>query len=247
MHYSKLEIAKKTTKKVVFLAVGFETTAPSTAIMILKGLPKNFSILNSHRYIPPALDKLICMGETRIQGIIEPGHVSAIIGIKPYEEISKKHNIPQVISGFEPLDMLISIYLLALQIRDGEARVENEYSRVVKYEGNIKALKSLDAVFEPINIDWRGFPVVKRSGMKLKKKYEEFDAEKIYEDTLRNIDAELDVIEGCRCGEILRGIIDPIHCPLFVKKCSPTNPIGPCMVSVEGTCNIMFKYKKELI
>lgn len=237
----------KTGKNVVFMAIGFETTAPSTAATILKDLPENFSILCCHRYLPPALFALLDMGEFKIHGIIEPGHVSTIIGLKPYEEISKRYRIPQVVAGFEPLDMLMGVYMLASQIKKGEARIENEYTRVVRYEGNIRALKALDEVFESFNIDWRGFPVIPDSGMKIKDKFESVDARKIYANELKCVTEEkFEEAKGCRCGDVLRGITDSRDCPLFGQACSPTHPIGPCMVSIEGSCNIEYRYKKYM-
>lgn len=240
-----IQIARETSKNVVFMAVGFETTAPSTAATIMRGLRYNFSILCCHRYLPPALHSLLDMGEFKIHGIIEPGHVSAIIGVKPYEAISERYRIPQVVAGFEPLDMLMAVYMLASQIKKGEAKVENEYTRVVRYEGNVKALKVIDEVFEPFDTDWRGFPEIPCSGMKIKDRFQDVDARRIYEDELSKVSyKESEEADGCRCGEVLRGIIDSIDCPLFGEACAPTHPIGPCMVSVEGSCNIEFKYKK---
>ena len=238
-----IQMALKTRKEVVFMAIGFETTAPSTAVNIIRGLPKNFSVLCCHRYLPPALFSLLNMGEFTIHGLIEPGHVSTIIGLKPYEEISTRYHMPQVVAGFEPLDMLMAVYMLAKQIEKGEAKVENEYTRVVKFEGNIKALKMLNEAFEPFNVDWRGFPNIPGSGMKIKKKYEAVDARKIYEKELNSLAQEkFEGEKGCRCGDVLRGIIDSTDCPLFGQICSPTHPIGPCMVSIEGSCNIEYNY-----
>lgn len=238
-----VKIAEKTEKRVVFLGVGFETTAPSTAIMILKGLPNNFSILSCHRYVPPALNALLDMGEVRIQGLIEPGHVSTIIGVKPYEKISKQYHIPQVIAGFEPLDLLLAVYMLAVQIRDCKAKVENEYSRAVHYDGNIRALEVIDRVFEPVDIGWRGFPVILGSGMAIKNKFEGIDARKVYEDELRDLSQEqFEESTDCRCGEVLRGIVDSKGCSLFGIGCTPIHPVGPCMVSMEGSCNIEYRY-----
>lgn len=237
-----IQMARKTCKEIVFMAIGFETTAPITAVNIIRGLPKNFSILCCHRYLPPALFSLLNMGEFTIHGLIEPGHVSTIIGLKPYEEISSRYHIPQVVAGFEPLDMLMAVYMLARQIEKGEAKVENEYIRVVKFEGNIKALKMLEEAFEPFNINWRGFPDIPLSGMKIKTNYESVDARKIYEKELNNLIQEKFEEKNCRCGDVLRGIIDSIDCPLFGKICSPTHPVGPCMVSIEGSCNIEYNY-----
>ncbi|MDQ1281111.1 MAG: hydrogenase expression/formation protein HypD [Thermoproteota archaeon] len=238
-----IRIAEKSNKEVVFMAVGFETTAPSTAAIVLRSLPENFSVLSCHRYLPPALFALLEMGEFKIHGIIEPGHVSTIIGLEPYEKLSIQYHIPQVVTGFEPLDMLMGVFMLASQIKKGEAKVENEYTRVVRYEGNLKALKVIDTVFEAFNIDWRGFPEISNSGMRLKDEFGQVDSRKKYENELEGLDNEVFVeAEGCRCGDVLRGIIDSKECPLFGKTCSPTNPIGPCMVSVEGSCNIDYKY-----
>jgi hydrogenase expression/formation protein HypD len=238
-----VKLAKNTRKDVVFLAVGFETTAPSTAATILSNPPNNFSILSCHRYVPPALHALVKMGEVRLQGLIEPGHVSTIIGIKPYEEISKKYNMPQVVAGFEPLDLLMAIYMLARQIKKGEAKVENEYTRTVSYEGNIKALQIMDDVFEPFNLKWRGFPTIPVSGMMLKKDFEKYDARKKYYDEIKNIsDIEFEDSKDCRCNEILRGLIMSKDCPLFGNVCTPRHPVGPCMVSIEGSCNIEYRY-----
>jgi hydrogenase expression/formation protein HypD len=241
-----VKIAEKTRKPVVFLGVGFETTAPSSAVTILAHPPENFSILCCHRYIPPALKALLDMGELRLHGLIEPGHVSTIIGVKPYEALSMRYHIPQVIAGFEPLDVLMAVYMLARQITNEEAKVENEYFRAVRYEGNVKALQALNSVFTPSDVSWRGFPVIPFSGMKIRKAYEHMDARKRYEDELKDISQqELEDPQGCRCGEVLRGLIDPHACHLFASQCTPVHPVGPCMVSVEGSCNIAYKYRKK--
>lgn len=236
-------LARKEDKDVVFMAAGFETTAPTTAVMMLEGLPENFFVLSCHRYMPPALNALLAMGETRLEGIIEPGHVSAIIGLKPYERLSETYGIPQVVAGFEPLDLLMAVYMLAQQVQRGEAKVENEYSRVVRYEGNLRALDAINRVFEASDVEWRGFPVIPRSGMTIKRQFEAWDARKVWEDDLRNVSDFLEETRGCRCGEVLRGLIESGECPLFGKACTPTHPVGPCMVSVEGSCNIEYKYK----
>jgi hydrogenase expression/formation protein HypD len=238
-----VSLAKKTKDDVVFIAVGFETTAPSTAVTLLEGPPSNFSVLNCHRYVPPALHALLEMGEVKIQGLIEPGHVSTIIGLRPYEELSAKYNVPQVVAGFEPLDVLMSVYMLAKQISNGEARVENEYSRIVKYEGNPKAIEALQKVFEPYDLKWRGFPVIPGSGMLIREQFEKYDARKIFQDELEDMsEREFEEPKGCKCSEVLRGLIDSTECPLFGKACTPQHPVGPCMVSIEGACSILYKY-----
>lgn len=239
-----VEMARENpTKEIVFMAVGFETTAPATASAILSNPPSNFSILNCHRYVPPALKAIIQMGEVKIQGLIEPGHVSTILGTKPYEFLSRDYKVPQVIAGFEPLDLLMSVYLLARQIKEGRAEVENEYGRLVKEEGNVKAVNALEEVFEPGDVEWRGFPIIASSAMVLKKKFEKYDARKKFKEDLKEIaQRKFPHPKGCRCGEVLRGLIDSQDCPLFGKVCTPKNPIGPCMVSMEGNCNIEYRY-----
>jgi len=231
-------------KDFVFMAVGFETTAPSTAAtVVLNKPPKNFSILNCHRYIPPVLRALLDMGALKLQGLIEPGHVSTVIGLKPYLGISESYHIPQVVAGFEPLDMLMAVYMLARQIRKGDVKVENEYARAVRFEGNTKALRVIKEAFEPFDVEWRGFPIIPRSGMALKQKFEEYDARRIHEDEIAKVQhLGFDEPRGCRCGEILRGMVESKDCPLFGRECTPHHPVGPCMVSIEGSCSIEHKY-----
>jgi hydrogenase expression/formation protein HypD len=207
---------------------------------------ENFSILSCHRIVPPALKALIELGEVKLHGLIEPGHVSTIIGAQPYEFISKDYHVPQVIAGFEPLDLLMGIYMLAKQIKSGEAKVEIEYTRTVKYEGNQKAVKVIDEIFEPFDVKWRGFPVIPGSGLMLRDKFENFDARKLYEDDLKELEGMVfEEPKGCKCGEVLRGLIYSDECPLFGNACTPEHPVGPCMVSAEGSCNILLKYGKN--
>lgn len=240
-----VKFARKTNKETVFMGIGFETTIPSTASTILNSPPKNFSILCCHRTIPNALKALVSMGEVKLNGLIEPGHVSTIIGVKPYEFLSKEYNIPQVIAGFEPLDLLMAVFMLAKQIEKNEAKVENEYRRVVKYEGNITAQNMIKEVFLECDVQWRGFPIIEKSGLEIKKEFEEYDARKKFEDDLKVLEGkEFKEHPGCKCGEVLRGVISSDECPLFGKVCNPNNPLGPCMVSAEGSCNIVYKHGK---
>jgi hydrogenase expression/formation protein HypD len=237
---------KNPAKDVVFMAVGFETTAPTTASTLLRDPPSNFSVLSCHRVIPPALHALLEMGEIKIDGFIEPGHVSTIIGLQPYEPLSSRYHIPQVIAGFEPLDLLMAVWMLVRQVKADEARVENEYTRAVKPEGNIKAQKAMNKVFAHTDTKWRGFPVLPKSGLLLRKKYEMYDARKKYEDELDEIkEKEFPDPVGCLCGEVLRGLISSRECPLFGGQCTPESPVGPCMVSVEGSCTIEYRYSKK--
>lgn len=233
-------------KEVVFMAVGFETTAPTTASVLLKNPPSNFSILSCHRTIPEALKAIIEMGEIKIDGLIEPGHVSTIIGSRPYKFLSKKYNVPQVIAGFEPIDVLMGCWMLVEQIKNDKAFVQNEYTRVVHEGGNVKAQQAIKKVFKSVDLKWRGFPVIPRSGLALRDDFEEYDARKIFEDDLEEIEGkEFFEPKGCRCGELLRGLVSPYDCPLFGQACTPETPVGPCMVSIEGSCNIEYRYSEK--
>jgi len=243
-----VEIAKKNKdKEVVFMAVGFETTAPTTASVILNNSPPdNFSILSCHRTIPEALKAIIEMGEIKLDGLIEPGHVSTIIGTKPYEFLSKDYKVPQVIAGFEPIDVLMGAWMLVQQIEKGKPFVENEYKRVVHEEGNVKAKQAIKKVFDSVDLQWRGFPIIPKSGLILNDKFERYDARKKFEDDLEELkDKEFFEHKGCRCGELLRGLVTPKECPLFGQACTPETPVGPCMVSIEGSCNIEYRYSEK--
>ena len=239
-------LARKTKKGVVFMGIGFETTAPTTASALLADPPANFSVLSCHRTVPPALEAIASMGEIALDGMIQPGHVSTIIGTRPYEFLSRKHRIPQVVAGFEPLDLLMGVYMLARQVKEGRAEVENEYKRVVHADGNKVALKVMMEAFTQSDVLWRGFPVIAGSGLAIRKKLEEHDARKRFEDLLSPVhEKEYREAKGCRCGEILRGLALSEECPLFGNGCTPSTPIGPCMVSREGSCNISYKYARR--
>jgi len=242
-----VQIAKQNkNKEIVFMSVGFETTTPMAATAISDLPTDNFSILSCHRVVPPALKSIIEMGELNLDGIIEPGHVSTIIGTQPYEFISEKYSIPQVIAGFEPIDLLMGVWMLVNQIKHKEPMVENEYLRAVRKHGNIKAQKIIKDVFESCDVKWRGFPIIPNSGLKLRNKFEKYDARKKYEDELKSLkNKEFPEPIGCRCGEVLRGLINSKECPLFGKKCKPSSPVGPCMVSLEGSCNIEYRYSNN--
>jgi hydrogenase expression/formation protein HypD len=233
-------------KDVVFMAVGFETTAPTTASVLTQEPPENFSVLCCHRLIPPALQAILEMGEIKLDGFIEPGHVSTIIGIPPYEFISKDYQVPQVIAGFEPIDLLMATWMLVHQIQQGRSEVENEYIRAVKPEGNRKAQQMMKQVFESVDVKWRGFPMIPGSGLRLRKKYATYDAQVKYTSELSAL-AQQEFAEpvGCLCGEVLRGLISSEECPLFGRECTPENPVGPCMVSSEGSCHIQYRYLKK--
>ncbi len=225
-------------KEVVHFAIGFETTTPPTAAEILGEPPRNFSVLVSHRLIPPAEAYLLKQGEVGLHGFLLPGHVSVITGLQAYEPISNQWNIPQVVAGFEPLDVLLGILMLLQQVVEGRGEVENEYTRAVTFEGNVRAREMINQVFEPVDARWRGIGLIPESGLALRAKYMPFDVRTRFEIELE--EQKYEMPPGCRCGEVLRGILRPEQCPLFAKKCTPANPIGPCMVSMEGTCSVVF-------
>jgi len=240
-----VKMARTSRKEVVFVSVGFETTTPASAACLVADPPQNFSILSAHRTVPEALRLLASSGDVRIQGLIEPGHVSAIIGTFPYEFLSSEFHLPQVVAGFEPLDLLMGVWGLARQIKKGEARMENLYTRVVKENGNPRARACVERVFEPCDVEWRGFPVIPGSGLILRDEYSRWDARKKHSGDLEMLKGETFVENsGCRCGEVLRGLIEGEECPMFGTGCTPSTPVGPCMVSREGSCNILFRYRK---
>lgn len=239
-----INIAKENQDKdVVLVAVGFETTAPSIAATIIsakKDKVKNFYIISLCKTIPAALRALIGTEEVKVNGFILPGHVSTIIGSQPYHFIAEEFKIPSVIAGFEPLDILQGIYFLLKQIDKKEARVEVQYTRAVKTQGNKKAMSILYQVFEETSSIWRGMGEIKNSGLKLKKEFREFDILSKYK-----IKTNTRKIKNCLCGEILRGVRTPLQCPLFAHLCTPSRPVGPCMVSGEGTCSAYYKYGEK--
>jgi hydrogenase expression/formation protein HypD len=228
-------------KSVVFLGIGFETTAPTIAASILqaeeKGI-KNYYVLSLHKVCPPVIKALLDSGEVELQGLVCPGHVSAVIGSYPWEFIANEYNIPCVISGFEPLDILQCVEMLVEQVEKGESRVEIAYKRGVRPEGNQIALKLMERVFEPSPARWRGMGEIDSSGLKLKAEYKSFDAEIAFDIKTKPAVEH----KGCICGEILRGVKTPADCRLFAKACTPENPIGPCMVSAEGSCSAYYLY-----
>jgi hydrogenase expression/formation protein HypD len=227
--------AKECEKEFAFFAVGFETTAPSTAVEALKPAPKNFSFLVSHRLIPPAMELLLGIGDLQIDGFIAPGHVSAIIGLKPYELFPRLYRMPTVVAGFEPIDVLIAIYMMLKQLKEGKARLENEYPRVVKPEGNPKALEVMSRAFEVKAGNWRGIGRLPESALVLRKNLKDYDAHAKFE---VKVEQGKDILLGCECHLVIIGRIKPDQCPMFMKKCTPEKPIGACMVSNEGTCRV---------
>ena len=228
-------------RPVVFVGVGFETTTPLVAMAIKRAAAlglKNFSVYAAHKNMPGALDVLMGDPELKVDALILPGHVSTIIGIEPYRFLAEKYGIPGVITGFEPLDVLQGIVMLMRQLHEGRAEIENAYARGVMAEGNPVALAAIDDVFETCTATWRGLGPIEGSGYRIREQYAQFDA-------LRRFEPEIEETReprGCRCGDVLRGIMAPNECPLFRTVCSPENPVGPCMVSSEGSCAAYFRY-----
>jgi len=230
---------KESDRDFVFFAVGFETTAPSTAVEVLKKSPRNLSFLVSHRLIPPAMELLLGVNDLRINGFIAPGHVSTIIGMKPYEVFPNAYRMPTVVAGFEPLDVLFAISMLLQQINKNEAKLENEYSRVVAWDGNVKAQKQIAQAFDVTDGNWRGLGKIPASALALKEEYGEYDARSKY--NVKVVGAR-DILPGCLCHLVMIGKIKPPECSLYMKACTPQTPKGACMVSMEGTCRIWAKH-----
>jgi hydrogenase expression/formation protein HypD len=226
-------------RKFAFFAIGFETTAPSTANEVLKGPPENLSFLVSHRLIPPAMEMLLGIGDLHIDGFIAPGHVSTVIGLKQYEVFPSAYHMPVVVAGFEPLDVLFAVDMLLRQVKERAARLENEYGRAVAPEGNVRALKLISRVFDVAEGGWRGLGRLPASSLVLKNEFEEWDARKKHG---VRIEEGRDVLPGCQCHLVMIGKIRPNECPLFLKGCTPEAPKGACMVSMEGTCRIWARH-----
>lgn len=234
---------KESDRDFVFFAIGFETTAPSTAVEVVKKPPGNLRFLVSHRLIPPAMKLLVEMKDLRLNGFIAPGHVSTIIGVKPYEVFPTRYGMPTVVAGFEPLDILFSVYMILKQLSEDKPSLENEYLRAVRPEGNVKARELMRKVFEGVDGNWRGLGVIPSSTFKLRDEYKNFDAHLKYG---VRVEDGVDIQPGCRCHLVIIGKIRPTQCPLFMKACTPQNPVGPCMVSNEGTCRIWTKASRLL-
>ncbi len=234
-----VEMARKEPEKqFVFFAVGFETTAPSTAVEALGNPPKNFSFLVSHRLIPPAMELLLGVGDLQIDGFIAPGHVSMVIGLKPYELFPRVYRMPTVVAGFEPNDVLMAIYMIIKQVNEKTARLENEYPRVVKWEGNTKALDMMNKAFKVTGGNWRGIGRLPDSALVLREELKVLDAREKFG---VRVEQGKDILLGCECHLVIIGKIKPNECPMFMKACTPAKPVGACMVSSEGTCRVWSK------
>jgi hydrogenase expression/formation protein HypD len=228
-------------KRVIFLGVGFETTAPAIAGSILAAAARgvaNYFVLASHKTIPIPMQLLSADPELSIDGYLCPAHVSAVIGARAYRHLAEAQRIPCVVTGFEPADVMQGVEMLVRQCLARESRVEIQYSRVVTWEGNRRASELLDRVFMPTDAEWRGLGVIQGSGLSIRDDYASFDATRAIPVTVEPLREHA----GCRCGDILKGKISPFDCPLFAGVCSPETPMGACMVSSEGTCAAAYKY-----
>jgi hydrogenase expression/formation protein HypD len=239
-----LQIARKNPERhVIFFAIGFETTAPSTALTLMRAKREsvhNFSVFCNHVTIVPAIRAILDSPDMRLDAFIGPGHVSTVIGCRPYEWIARAEGKPVVTSGFEPLDLLQSIVMLLRQLRAGEAKVENQYKRVVPWEGNLAALKAMAEVFElRPHFEWRGLGFISQSALRIRKEYAEWDSEQRFDvPETRVADPK-----AAQCGEVLKGVLKPAQCKLFGKECTPDHPIGALMVSSEGSCAAYYNYE----
>ncbi|MCR5813895.1 MAG: hydrogenase formation protein HypD [Desulfovibrio sp.] len=234
-------------KTVVFLGIGFETTAPAVAATLLQAKERklgNFTVLSLHKLVPPVLKTLLDDSACQVDAFLLPGHVSTVIGLAPYAFLARDYQVPGVVSGFEPADILLALCELAKARKEGRPCVRNAYPRGVDDMGNPRACALMEQVFEPKDALWRGLGRIPESGLKIRSQYADFDACERFALTFRPVKA----IAGCRCGEVLKGAITPADCPLFGRRCTPQAPVGPCMVSTEGSCAAWYKYvglKKE--
>jgi hydrogenase expression/formation protein HypD len=241
--HDAVKIAKENPhKEVIFFAIGFETTVPLIGYEIENSPPSNFSVICAHKLIPAALELLISQSRLNIDGFISPGHVATIIGLRPFRLFSDAYKVPNVIAGFEPNDVLLAILMLLRQKLERKYETINEYTRVVKPEGNKKAQAIINNVFDQISSPWRGIGRIIDGGLAIKNKFKAYDADQKFEIELPK---SQDIPPGCSCHLVMVGKLYPYECKLFREKCTPLNPIGPCMVSMEGTCQIYYKYHKN--
>jgi len=244
--FESIEVARQNPdKEVVFFGVGFETTIPAIALAVKTAFRerlRNYSVLSALWIIPPPLRAILDSPEVGIQGFLYPGHVSAIIGLRPYRFVAEEYGIPGSVAGFEPGDMLLGVSAVLDQIRNERPSVSNEYARVVRPDGNPQARDIMEEMLEPKDAVWRGLGLIPKSGLKIKAKYRSIDAEHKHKLSLIHKDSDT---EGCRCGEVLRGKIAPPECGLFARRCKPDSPYGPCMVSFEGACLAYHKYGRR--
>ena len=239
-----VELARSTDREVVFFATGFETTAVATAAVVRANPPKNFSVLSAHKYIPPVMEIVAEMPETRVEGFLAAGHAATITGWGLFEPFVERHRIPVVVAGFEPLDILAGLARLVELVRDGEPKVVNMFPRCVTKEGNLRAQEQLWSVFRPVGGRWRGIAHVPNGNLRLREEWAHLDARRRFTIDLAAlwVDAPAALTADCICGDIMSGISSPTDCTLFGRECVPDSPVGACMVSSEGACKIWHQY-----
>ena len=239
-----VEIARENPEsQVVFFGVGFETTMPATAVAVrvaAESAVENFSMFCCHKTMPAALRALLSAGEVKLSGLLLPGHVTTIIGARAYDFIPREFGIPCAVTGFEPVDMMLGIESILRQMSEGSARVDNVYPRAVHDEANEQAARLLSEVFVTADATWRGIGVIPDSGVEIAPRYARLDAKRRFAGVMAGMREP--AASPCRCGEVLRGVMSPVDCPLFGTECTPSDPVGPCMVSSEGACAAAFKY-----
>ena len=237
-------LARETEEAVVFFASGFETTAVATAAVLLREPPPNFSVLSAHKYIPPVMEIVAEMPGTRVEGVLAAGHAATITGWGIFEPFVERHQIPVVVAGFEPLDILAGLAKLLEVIHDGRPRVENMYPRCVTREGNLRAQEQLWKVFRPVGGRWRGIAHVPNGNLRLRDEWAHVDARRRFRIDVTGLwdHAPSALVQDCVCGDIMAGIASPTDCALYGKECLPETPVGACMVSSEGTCRIWHQY-----
>ena len=240
--FDALDMAKQNPeKKIVFLGVGFETTAPTIAAAIISARDKglhNFFVFSAHKLIPPALSALLATEGSSIDGLILPGHVSVIIGTGAYLRLVEDYHVPCAVAGFEPVDILQAVHVLVEQLEKKSAHLENCYPRAVTFDGNKKAQQVMETVFKKVDALWRGLGTIPRSGLCIRDEFSAYDAQKAFDVSLPQAEDP----QGCICGDILTGKKTPPQCPLYRTVCTPVDPVGPCMVSSEGTCAAFYRY-----
>lgn len=239
-----VELAREHDEEIVFFASGFETTAVATAAVLVDDPPDNFSVLSAHKYIPPVMEIVAEMPQTKIEGFLAAGHAATITGSAVFEKFVERHEVPVVIAGFEPLDVLAGLVKLLEAINSGVPRVENAFPRCVTREGNVQAQKLLWRVFRPTGGRWRGIAHVPNGNLRLRDEFARYDTRKRFTIDLSSLwsYAPPKLVQQCQCGDIMAGIASPSDCQLFGKECTPDSPVGACMVSAEGTCKIWHQY-----
>lgn len=228
-------------KEVVFLGIGFETTVPTVAVSLETAKReeiKNYSVLSLHKVVPPVLKLLAEDEKLVVDAFLDPGHVCAIIGIEPIRFMAEDYGKPGVVTGFEALDILEAVAMLLRQRAEGRSEIEIQYKRVVKAEGNLHAQEIIKKVFEPVDASWRGIGLIPSSGLGIREEFAAWDAARKFSLPIFHSKET----PGCRCGEVLKGLIYPTQCPLFARHCTPLKPVGPCMVSAEGSCAAYYRY-----